>query len=90
MSDVRQNTLLHRFELDVDGHKAFAYYRLAPGVITFTHTEVPKALSGRGIGSRLAQGVLEAARAQGLKVVAECPFVRAYIGKHPEFSDLQL
>ena len=88
MSDVRQNTLHHRFELDVDGHKAFAYYRLAPGVITFTHTEVPKALSGRGIGSKLACGALEAVQAQALKVVAECPFIGAYIAKHPEFSGL--
>ena len=88
LSDVRQNTLHHRFELDVEGHKAFAYYRLAPGVITFTHTEVPKALSGRGIGSKLAHGALEAVQAQGLKVVAECPFIAGYIAKHPEFARL--
>lgn len=88
MSDVRQNSAHHRFELDTDGHTAVAHYRLSPGVITFTHTEVPEALSGKGIGSRLARGALEAARAQGLKVVAECPFVRGYIAKHPEFADL--
>jgi predicted GNAT family acetyltransferase len=91
MSDeVRNNAALHRFELDADGHTAVAYYQLAPDVITFTHTEVPPALSGRGIGSKLARGALEAARAQGLKVVAKCPFVSAYIGKHPEFADLLL
>ena len=91
MSDeVRNNAALHRFELDADGHTAVAYYQLAPGVITLTHTEVPPALSGRGIGSKLARGALAAARAQGLKVVAKCPFVSAYIGKHPEFADLLL
>ncbi|TMI99209.1 MAG: N-acetyltransferase [Alphaproteobacteria bacterium] len=88
MSEVRQNPPHHRFELDVDGHQAVAHYRLAPGIITFTHTEVPEALSGRGIGSKLIQGALGAARAQGLKVVAECPFVRGYVAKHPEFADL--
>jgi predicted GNAT family acetyltransferase len=88
--DVRNNAALHRFELDADGHTAVAYYRLAPGVITFTHTEVPPALSGRGVGSRLARGALEFARAQGLKVVARCPFVAAYMAKHPEFNDLLL
>lgn len=88
MSDVRQNTTHHRFELDVDGHKAMAFYRLAPGVITFTHTEVPKALAGHGVGSKLVHGALEAVRAQGLKAVTECPFVAGYIAKHPEFSDL--
>jgi uncharacterized protein len=86
---VRNNTEHHRFELDADGHTAVAYYQLSPGgVITFTHTEVPQELSGRGIGSALARGALEIIRALGLKVVAECPFISAYIGKHPEFNDL--
>jgi uncharacterized protein len=85
---VRNNTALNRFDLDADGHTAVAYYRLAPGVITFTHTEVPQELAGRGIGSALARGALEIVRAQGLKVVAQCPFISAYLGKHPEFNDL--
>lgn len=85
---VRDNPALHRFELEAEGHIAFAAYQLSPGTITFIHTEVPKELGGRGIGSALAQGALEAVRAKGLKVVAKCPFIAAYIGKHPEFSDL--
>jgi hypothetical protein len=85
---VRNNTELHRFELDADGHTAVAYYRLSPGVITFTHTEVPNELSGRGVGSALARGALDIVRAQGLKVVAQCPFISAFMGKHPEFNDL--
>jgi hypothetical protein len=89
-NDVRDNTALHRFELDADGHTAVAYYTLAPGVITFTHTEVPPELGGRGIGSALVRGALEKARAQGLKVLAKCPFVSAYLGKHAEFADLIL
>ena len=89
MSDtVRDNPALNRFELDVDGQMAVAYYQLAPGVITFRHTEVPQELSGHGIGSKLVRGALEAARARGLKVVAKCPFVAAYMAKHPEFNDL--
>ncbi len=85
---VRDNTEQHRFELDVEGHVAVSYYKVANGVITFMHTEVPKELEGRGIGSRLVRGELEIARARGLKVVAKCPFVAAYIAKHPEFADL--
>jgi predicted GNAT family acetyltransferase len=88
--EVRNNAALNRFELDADGHTAAAYYRLAPGVITFTHTEVPPEIEGHGIGSKLIRGALESARAQGLKVVARCPFVSAFIGHHPEFSDLLL
>jgi predicted GNAT family acetyltransferase len=86
--EVRDNPAEHRFELEAEGHIAAAYYKLAPGVITFVHTEVPPALGGRGIGSRLAQGALTNARSRGLKVVAKCPFIGAYIGKHPEWQDL--
>ena len=90
MSDIRNNDRLHRYELDTDGQTAVAYYKLAPGVITLTHTETPMALRGRGIASRLVRGVLEEARAQGLKVVPQCPFVSAYLARHPEFGDLIL
>ncbi len=87
-ADIRNNTAQNRFELKVDGGTALAYYRMAPGVITFVHTEVPQALSGQGVGSRLIRGALEQVRALGLKVVAQCSFVSAYMGKHPEYNDL--
>jgi predicted GNAT family acetyltransferase len=87
---VRDNPALHRFELDLNGRTAAAYYQLSPGVITFTHTEVPPEMAGHGIGSQLVRGALEAARARGLKVVPRCPFVAAYMAKHAEFNDLLL
>jgi predicted GNAT family acetyltransferase len=87
-SSVRDNSARSRFELDADGATAFANYRLADGVITFTHTEVPPALGGRGVGSALVKGALDAVRARGLKVKPLCPFVRGYIERHPEFQDL--
>jgi uncharacterized protein len=37
----------------------------------------------------LVRGLLEIARAQGLKVHAVCPFVKNYLDRHPEYSDLQ-
>jgi predicted GNAT family acetyltransferase len=88
MSEVRDNAALNRFELDVEGGMAVAYYRAEPGRITITHSEVPAALRGRGIGSRLVRGALELARAQRVKVTSRCPFVSAYLGKHPQFNDL--
>ena len=88
-SPVRDNPALSRFELDAEGAEALAYYRLADGVMTFTHTETPQRLRGRGIASRLVQGALEAARARGLKVVARCSFVANYLARHPEFNDLK-
>lgn len=85
---VTDNPAEHRFELKTGDHIAAAYYTLAPGVITFTHTEVPHELSGQGIGSKLARGALEQARARGLKVVPKCPFISAFIAKNAEFADL--
>jgi predicted GNAT family acetyltransferase len=85
---VRDNPERHRFELDADGHVAFSTYQREGGVLTVLHTEVPKALEGRGIGSRLARGLLDIARAQGLKVRPRCSFVKAYIDRHPEYADL--
>ena len=88
MTDVRNNEAEHRYELEVDGQMAIAEYRLRPGRISFTHTEVPNALEGRGIGTRLVKAALDDARARGLKVVPICPFVKHYIDTHPEERDL--
>jgi hypothetical protein len=87
-SEIRDNTAQHRFELEVEGGMALMYYRLEPDVITLMHTEVPPALGGQGIGSALVRGVLDLVRARGLSVVPKCPFVAAYMGRHPEYNDL--
>jgi predicted GNAT family acetyltransferase len=88
MSEIVNNRAHHRFELAVEGHIAATYYQIADGVITFVHTEVPPELGGKGIGSKLIGGALDQVRSEGLKVVAQCPFVKAYIDKHGEYGDL--
>jgi len=88
MGQVRQNAALNRFEMDVVGGTALALYRLTDGVMTLTHTEVPAASRGRGIGSRMMHGVLQSVRAQGFKVVPRCPFVADFIDRHPQCADL--
>jgi predicted GNAT family acetyltransferase len=85
---VSNNPAHHRYELAVDGHIAATYYQIADGVITFVHTEVPPELGGKGIGSKLTKGALDQVRADGLKVIAQCPFVKAYIEKHADYADL--
>jgi hypothetical protein len=88
-SPVRDNTALSRYELDAGGGAtAVLNYKLADGVITMMHTETPTQARGRGIASQLVRAALDAARARGLKVVPQCPFVSAYIARHPEFRDL--
>ena len=79
----------HRFEADLgDGSFGIAQYRLDPGTITFTHTEVPAAHEGQGIGSALIRFALLSARDRGLRVIPVCPFFAAYIKRHPEEQDL--
>jgi predicted GNAT family acetyltransferase len=88
MTDVINNKAHHRYELAVDGHIAATYYQIADGVITFVHTEVPPELGGKGVGSRRSQGALDQVRADGVKVIAQCPFVKGWIDKHPDYADL--
>ncbi len=88
ISEVVNNVSKHRYELAVEGHIAATYYKIADGVITFIHTEVPPELGGKGIGSRLIRGALDQVRADGLKVIPECPFVKAFIERHADYQDL--
>ena len=88
MTDVVNNRAHHRFELAFEGHLAATYYAISGNVITFIHTEVPPELGGKGVGSKLIKGALDQVRADGLKVIPQCPFVKAYIEKHPEYADL--
>jgi predicted GNAT family acetyltransferase len=85
---VTDNPAHHRFELQLDGHTAFASYRRDGNVLLVYHTEVPPEFEGRGIGSALVRGMLEIARGERLKVKPFCSFVSAYIRRHPEYNDL--
>jgi predicted GNAT family acetyltransferase len=79
----------HRYEVRLDGELAgFAVYHRRGGRIYLVHTEVDPAFEGKGIGSALARGVLDAERAKGEPVVPLCPFMRGYIDRHPDDADL--
>ena len=78
-----------RFEIRVDGELAgFADYSRRGGRLIFRHTEIDDAFEGRGLGSKLAQGALDAARTAGHGVVPLCPFIASYIERHPDYQDL--
>ena len=88
MPDVTDNMIRNRYEMLVDGQTAFVAYRRQEYRITLVHTEVPQALSGRGIGSALARAVLDDVRRRGLHVVTECEFIAGYVERHPAYADL--
>jgi predicted GNAT family acetyltransferase len=86
---VKDNAEAERFEIAVEGEVAgFAQYRKRPQLIAFVHTEIEPKFGGQGLASRLIGSGLDAARADGLAVLPFCPFVNAYIKKHPEYADL--
>ena len=78
-----------RYELRV-GDEVVGQIRYAtePGLVVLVHTDVAEAIEGKGLGSVLVRGALEDLRARGLRVVPVCPFVAAYIRRHPEYADL--
>ena len=78
-----------RFEIRVDDRVVgLASYHIDGTTMTLPHTEVDPSVGGRGIGTALVGGVLDAARERGLHVLPYCSFVRHYIQQHPETVDL--
>lgn len=87
---IRDNPEKHRYEA-VDGSgtvAGFSLYIRRDDHIVFTHTEVDPKFEGHGVGSQLARGALDDVRQTRLVVVAQCPFVKAFIEEHPDYQDL--
>ena len=86
---VRDNPEQQRYEALVgQAVAAFVDYRVLRQRVVLVHTEVERAYTGRGVGRRLAQGVLDDIRARGLQVTPVCPFIAAFIQRHPAYADL--
>ena len=87
--DIRDNQEESQFETTIDGHVALSAYDLEePNRIVFTHTEVPEALSGRGLAGAIVKFALDCAREKKLTVVPQCAYVASFIKRHPEYEDL--
>lgn len=81
---VTHNETGSRFE---HGNAKLEYVRRGDAVY-MVHTEVPPELEGRGVAGALARAALDFASEAGLRVVPRCPFVAAYIKRHPEYQRL--
>ncbi|HMT11555.1 MAG TPA: GNAT family N-acetyltransferase [Ignavibacteria bacterium] len=86
--DFTNNTARSRYELVTDGHISYVEYMLPGRKMILSHTEVPKALEGKGVGSKIIKLVLEDAKKLGLKVIPLCPFAASYIRRHPEWNSV--
>jgi uncharacterized protein len=85
---LTDNVARHRFELGVGGASGFIDYRRSGSTLFLNHAEVPAALSGRGVGTRLVKETLDLIRARGERMVPACPFVRAFMRRNPAYADL--
>jgi uncharacterized protein len=85
---VRDNRSELRYELVRDGEVlGFLLYRLEPERVVLVHTDIDPAYEGQGLGSVLVKGALDDLRERGVRAVPFCPFVRAYIRRHPEYAE---
>jgi uncharacterized protein len=82
--NIDNNAVASRFEIRVNGGLAVLDYRIEGSTIFLLYVEVPGSEQGRGIASRLSRAALEFSRDSGLKVVPRCPFIAAYMRRHPE------
>jgi predicted GNAT family acetyltransferase len=82
------NDKLSHLELAVDGYTAFIKYKLIGSKMFLIHTQVPEELKGKGVGSAIVEKALRFAREKGYAIVPICPFVQAYLKKHPEWGDI--
>ncbi|TNH26158.1 N-acetyltransferase [Micromonospora orduensis] len=86
---VEDNPAKNRFEILVDDALAgFTAYVPRGEVLVLTHTEVDPGFQGKGVASALVRGALDEIRARGGRLVPQCPFVAAFVDRHPEYADL--
>lgn len=87
--NVTHNPNESRFEASLGGELAGTLSYVTSGtVVDLQHTVVRDAFEGKGVGGALVRGTLESLRADNLTIIPTCPFVQAYLQRHPEFQDL--
>jgi predicted GNAT family acetyltransferase len=82
------NKAAHQYEYHIDGHLARVVYEEKNGVLHLTETHVPKKLAGRGIAGALVKDVMDDIGKRSLKMKPGCPYIVAYVEKHPEYKKL--
>jgi predicted GNAT family acetyltransferase len=89
--DIRDVPERHRYEARLgEGGRlaALISYELSETWMALLHTEVQDGFEGQGIGSHLVQWVIDDLRSRGLSLIPRCPFVVAWLERHPEQHDV--
>jgi predicted GNAT family acetyltransferase len=85
---LTDNVARSRFELGTDGASGYIDYRRSGLTLFLNYAEVPAALAGQGVGTRLVRGALDLIRSRGERMVPVCPFIKAFIRRYPAYADL--
>jgi predicted GNAT family acetyltransferase len=87
--EVHRDDASRRYFAEIDGHEAWIAFAPAGGhTLDFQHTQVAPELRGRGVADVLVRRALEDVRARGEQIVATCPFVKAFLARHPEYQSV--
>lgn len=87
MGQFRDDPARRRFELDEDGHTAFADYRISDGRLIIDHVEAPPPLRGSGAAGRLMAAIAAEARDRHLKISPLCGYAAAWLKRHPDAAE---
>ncbi len=88
-TEVRFNAAQEQYEIVLDGVPVgLTVAQERDGVVVMPHTEIDPAHGGKGLSGQLVRSALDDLRARGKQIRPLCPFVVAYIDKHPQYADL--
>jgi uncharacterized protein len=87
-STVSHDRVTRRFEIPTGAGNGILAYLEGESTLEILHTEVPDAAEGQGYAAALAVAALDFARSEGKRVIPSCPYIAAYIARHPVYADL--
>ncbi len=85
---LTNNTAIHNFAIQVDGHRAFIDYQQKGDKIFLIHTEVPVELEGKGVAPALVEKTFKYLEENNFKLVPYCPYIKVFLKHHPEWDRL--
>jgi len=86
--DIQHDAQAHKFYVVVDGQESALHYWASADVLDLQRTYVPVPLRHRGIAADIVRAALQYAKSQKLKVIPSCSYVRYFIDRHTEYTDL--
>lgn len=88
MTEIKEDKARQRYSIFIDGMEAYLTYELPrSGLLHITHTIVPDALGGRGLGKKLVTHAVEdAIQRDARQLSSSCWFASALIEKNDDWA----